>query len=60
MEQQKVTQEKVAGALGISQESVSRRVRGVSEWRPSELVVVARLLGVTPADLFSQPAEKAS
>lgn len=60
MEEQKLTQEKIAGALGISQESVSRRVRGVFEWRPSELVVVADLLGVAPADLFSQPAEQAS
>jgi transcriptional regulator with XRE-family HTH domain len=56
MEEQKLTQEKVAGALGISQESVSRRVRGVFEWRPSELVIVAGLLGVTPADLFAEPA----
>jgi len=58
MEEQKLTQEKIAGALGISQESVSRRVRGVFEWRPSELVVVADLLGVTPADLFAEPAEQ--
>ena len=58
MEEQKLTQEKIAGALGISQESVIRRVRGVCEWRPSELVVVADLLGVTPADLFAEPAEQ--
>lgn len=58
MEQQKLTQEKVADALGISQESVSRRVRGVFEWRTSELVVVAELLGTTPAALFAEPAEQ--
>lgn len=54
MEERRLTQEEIAAALGISQEAISRRVRGKVEWRGSELVIVADLLSVDVADLFPE------
>lgn len=63
MAEKRITQEKVAAALGISQESVSRRVRGVQEWRISELHTVAGLLDASVVDLLdgaTEPTARAS
>ena len=49
------TQVEMALTLGIDQGSMSRRIRGRTDWSPDELVIVARVLGITVAELF--PAE---
>lgn len=52
MAEKSISQETVAASLGISQESVSRRVRGVIEWRLSELPTLAAVLNVSVHDLM--------
>ena len=52
MAAQNVTQHDVAHALGISQQSVSRRLSGLTPWSVDEVVAVADLLGATPTDLM--------
>lgn len=47
MSEQAVSQEALASVLGISQRQVSDRVRGVVEWRGSELAIVSDHLGIT-------------
>ena len=47
MTEQGVSQEVLASTLGMRQRQVSDRVRGVVEWRSSELAVVAEHLGIT-------------
>lgn len=51
----RIPQVKVAEALGISQVAVSRRLNGRVPFSVPELDTVARLLGVTPALLVSEP-----
>lgn len=51
-----VTQAGLAAALGIPQSQVSARLRGVIDWRLSELYTVAARLGVTLADLICNKA----
>ena len=39
-------------SLGIDQAAVSRRLRGRTEWKVSELLTVAGLLGIHPLELI--------
>lgn len=52
MSAQNLTQQDLAIALGVSQQSVSRRLSGLTEWGIDELVAVADLLGTTPTELL--------
>lgn len=56
MSAQNITQHDVAAALGISQQSVSRRLSGLTGWSVDELVAVADLLGTSPTDLMRAAA----
>lgn len=60
MAEKGMSQEAVGIALGIAQEAVSRRVRGKVEWRASELLALAPVLGVPVADLLVEPTKAAS
>ena len=51
MARRKISQEAVAQTLGLSQASVSARLRGVTPFRVDELLRIADLLGV-PLDLL--------
>lgn len=42
----------VARALGVTQATVSRRWHGQRAWQLDDLEAVARVLGVSPADLL--------
>lgn len=48
----RVSQHRLASALGISQAAVSRRVRGVVNFSAPELLVVASLTGTPVGDLY--------
>lgn len=52
-------QRELVDLLGLSQAQISERVRGDVEWRISELVKVAELLGVPITDFVpaADPAE---
>ena len=52
MWQNGITQAQVGRLLGIDQSAVSRKLRGKTPWKVSELVAVAGLLHVPPADLM--------
>lgn len=54
----RITQKQVSDALGVDQAAVSRRLRGRTAWKVSEVFQVARLLGISPTDLL--PAELAA
>lgn len=57
MARRRVTQQTVADRLGITQMSVSRRLRGLTPFTAGEVLMVADLLGVDPATLMpSEPA----
>jgi transcriptional regulator with XRE-family HTH domain len=45
-------QVKLAKLLGLSQQSISRKLRGEIEWRVSELVRIAKEYEVTVTDLL--------
>lgn len=51
-----VTQNDLAAALGVSQQSVSRRVNGLQPWSIDELAIVSDRLGVTLTDLTAVAA----
>jgi transcriptional regulator with XRE-family HTH domain len=51
-----ITQAQLADLLGISQVAVSKRLRGVVPISVAELLHVAQLLHVTPADLLKDAA----
>lgn len=53
-----VTQAKLAAALGLSQPSVSARLRGVTPFDVDELHTVADFLGVPLSDLLPADAPK--
>ncbi|MDG4756310.1 helix-turn-helix domain-containing protein [Micromonospora sp. WMMD710] len=55
MDRQCIRQTTVAVRLGISQQAVSRRIRGVVPFNVSELEEIGRLLGV-PAAQFLSPS----
>ncbi|WP_319458299.1 helix-turn-helix transcriptional regulator, partial [Mycobacterium sp. RTGN3] len=46
------TQAQLAEMLGVDQGSVSKRLRGKTEWAAWEVAVTAAWLGVEPADLI--------
>lgn len=48
----RIPQSDIAAALGEIQQWVSRRMSGSVEWRISELVAIAELLGIHPAVLM--------
>jgi len=48
-----ITQAEVAAALGVSQQAVSRRLRGQVSFNVTELHVVASLIGVEAASLLN-------
>lgn len=52
----RIGQEAIASALGLSQASVSRRLRGVAPFELDEIPVVARVLGVAVTDLIQETA----
>lgn len=52
MARRRIDQGVVARRLGVSRPSVSRRLSGTTELTVSELVEVADLLGVAPAELI--------
>ncbi|SBT64257.1 BetR domain-containing protein [Micromonospora sediminicola] len=53
---QRRPQRDIAELLGISVNQVSERIRGDVEWRVSELVLVAELLGVPVAQFLPAAA----
>jgi len=61
MARQRIPQVALADALGITQQSVSARLRGAVDFSVPELDLVARLLNVSAALLLgSEPARSAS
>jgi transcriptional regulator with XRE-family HTH domain len=48
----KVTQAKISRATGLSQSTISRIERGLRPVKPEERAAIARVLGLSPADLF--------
>lgn len=50
-----LSQEKIGKALGITQEAVSRRFRGRTQWRADELVVISRAFGIPLERLYDSP-----
>lgn len=59
MAERGLSQETVGAALGMTQEAVSRRVRGKVEWRASELIKLAPVIGISVGELLDG-TEKAS
>lgn len=55
MARKKVGQDEIAALLGLSQASVSRRIRGVTPFEVDELGPVAGLLEIPIACLFESP-----
>ncbi|MUL68988.1 helix-turn-helix transcriptional regulator, partial [Mycobacterium sp. CBMA311] len=47
-----LTQKQLGQLLGVDQGSVSKRLRGKTDWTAIELLVTAEWLGVSPADLL--------
>ena len=50
----KMTQELVAGKIGVSRQAVSKWESGATEPSTSNLIKVARLYGIDPADLLRE------
>ncbi|WP_081802281.1 helix-turn-helix domain-containing protein [Actinotalea ferrariae] len=57
MARYEVTQARLAGVLGITQQSVSRKRAGTSPWTLDELETVAPLFGSTADELVRQARE---
>lgn len=53
----RVSQVQLAGALGLDQAAVSRRLRGRTPWKASEVLSAAALLGVSITDLYPSAPE---
>lgn len=49
-----MTQGQLAGALGLTQAAVSRKLSGERPWFPSELWDAARILDMTVGELFGE------
>jgi transcriptional regulator with XRE-family HTH domain len=49
----RITQQQLADALGLDQASVSRRLRGVTSWKVTEVAVAAELLSLPVYDLMA-------
>nr|WP_297429770.1 helix-turn-helix transcriptional regulator [uncultured Actinotalea sp.] len=54
MARYQITQARLASALGIAQQSVSRKRSGRTPWTLDELEVIAPLFGSTPEELVRQ------
>lgn len=52
----RLTQLQLAEALGVDQAAVSRRLRGQTPWKASDVEVAAKLLDLTVADLMAPEA----
>lgn len=50
------SQLELAGALGLDQAAVSRRLAGRVPWRVTDVAVAAQFLGVTAAELMAPEA----
>lgn len=57
MGRHQVSQERLAAWLGVNQTAVSARLRGVTEWKVSEIERVAEGFGIHPAALMGGHAE---
>lgn len=53
----RITQQQMADALGVDRAAVSRRLRGQTPWKVSDVLAAARLCGVTLEDLMPQHDE---
>lgn len=60
MKRHRMSQQRLADHLHLSQAAVSARLRGVVDWRLAELQTVADLFGVTVADLIASTAREAA
>ena len=62
MARRSINQVALAEAIGLTQPAVSRRLSGVVQWSASELLAVARTLGVDVAELYAgvEPASSAA
>jgi transcriptional regulator with XRE-family HTH domain len=56
----RLTQKQLGDALQLDQAAVSRRLRGATSWKASELVKLAELFGGSVADLIPEPAALAA
>lgn len=54
MWQRRVTQKGLGKEMGLTQATVSRKLRGERTWYPDELILVARLFNVTVGHLFGE------
>lgn len=54
-----IPQGALAAVLGLSEQAVSRRMNGTTDWGVSELVAVAGFLGVDAATLLPRVAAAA-
>lgn len=52
----KLPQSAIAGALGLDQAAISRRLRGRTAWKATELIIIASLLDVPVSELFDAAA----
>jgi transcriptional regulator with XRE-family HTH domain len=52
MWQRGITQERLARRLGVTQATVSRKIKGRAPWTLTELYEAAAALGVEPGDLL--------
>lgn len=50
---QRITQEALALALGISQTAVSKKVRGKRPWSVDELLAASIVLGTKPSEILA-------
>lgn len=53
MEVRPTNQRAIAGALGLSQAGLSKRLNGITPWAITELIALSRVLGVPLADLLA-------
>ena len=54
----RVTQSQLSKALGLDQAAVSRRLRGSTAWKVSELLAVSQLLHIEPSGLLPSMARE--
>ncbi len=57
MFRQRMSQQELAVRLGLTQVSVSRKLRGLTGITVPELMQIGRVLGVDPADLLPREAD---
>ena len=49
-------QSELARAIGMNQTSINRRFTGLTDWRLTDIEAVADVLGTSPAELLTPPA----